>query len=156
MAETGYQALVPAPGFCLGLCCTDEVVRRIEFLPPGAPRAARLPLAREAARQLQAWLADPAFVFDLPLAFSGTAFQRRVWAAIAAIPRGETRSYGQLAAALASGPRAVGNACGANPHPVVVPCHRVLPARGGLGGFARARSGFLLDVKAWLLSHERG
>ena len=63
-------------------------------------------------------------------------------------------SYGEVAAAIHSGPRAVGNACGANPYPIVVPCHRVVAANQGLGGFARQRGGFLLDIKRWLLQHE--
>ena len=120
----------------------------------GVPLSALL--AREAVRQLRAWLADGRFEFALPLAPAGTPFQRRVWAGIAAIPAGQTRSYGELAATLGSGPRAVGNACGANPYPLVVPCHRVVAAGGGLGGFARQRGGFLLQVKSWLLQHERG
>jgi methylated-DNA-[protein]-cysteine S-methyltransferase len=78
-----------------------------------------------------------------------------VWAAIAAIPFGETRSYGGLAESIGSGARAVGNACGANPYPLVVPCHRVIAADQSLGGFARQRGGFLLTVKQWLLQHER-
>jgi methylated-DNA-[protein]-cysteine S-methyltransferase len=78
-----------------------------------------------------------------------------VWAGIASIVSGKTLSYGELAARVRSGPRAVGNACGANPFPVVVPCHRVLAAGGQLGGFARQRGGFLLEVKRWLLAHER-
>nr|MBP6637063.1 methylated-DNA--[protein]-cysteine S-methyltransferase [Sulfuritalea sp.]MBP7423603.1 methylated-DNA--[protein]-cysteine S-methyltransferase [Sulfuritalea sp.] len=107
-----------------------------------------------AVRQLRAWLADPAFEFGLPLAPAGTHFQRRVWARIAAIPSGQTLSYGEVAAAIGSGPRAVGNACGANPYPIVVPCHRVVAANHGLGGFARNSGGFLLDIKKWLLRHE--
>jgi methylated-DNA-[protein]-cysteine S-methyltransferase len=63
-------------------------------------------------------------------------------------------TYGALAAALQSSARAVGGACGANPYPVVVPCHRVIASDGGLGGFARQRGGFLLEVKRWLLQHE--
>jgi methylated-DNA-[protein]-cysteine S-methyltransferase len=97
---------------------------------------------------------DPAFEFGLPLAPAGTHFQRRVWARIAAIPSGQTLSYGEVAAAIGSGPRAVGNACGANPYPIVVPCHRVVAANHGLGGFARNSGGFLLDIKKWLLRHE--
>jgi len=91
----------------------------------------------------------------LPLRAAGTAFQRRVWGRIDAIPSGKTRTYGELANEIGSGPRAVGNACGANPYPVVVPCHRVVAADGRLGGFAGNRAGFLLDVKRWLLNHER-
>jgi methylated-DNA-[protein]-cysteine S-methyltransferase len=103
---------------------------------------------------LHAYLNDPAFAFDLPLRPAGTPFQRRVWAEIATIPSGETHTYGQLAISLKNAPRAVGQACGANPYPVVVPCHRVVATGGRLGGFARERGGFLLDVKRWLLQHE--
>ena len=85
---------------------------------------------------------------------AGTHFQRRVWAEIAAIPLGQTHTYGQLAKSLKNAPRAVGQACGSNPYPIVVPCHRVVATGGGLGGFARERGGFLLDVKRWLLTHE--
>lgn len=151
-----WDAVVAAPGFALGLTCTDASLAGIEFLEPRQTQAARTPLAAEAARQLMAWLADARFHFDLPLAPRGTPFQHRVWQQIAAIPLGETRSYGQLAQALGSAPRAVGGACGANPLPLIVPCHRVLAAHGGLGGFNRARGGFLLDVKRWLLAHEAG
>jgi methylated-DNA-[protein]-cysteine S-methyltransferase len=105
-------------------------------------------------RQLRAWLKDPRFDFGLPLAPAGTHFQRRVWNAVAAIPPGHTMSYGEVAAAIRSGPRAVGNACGANPYPIVVPCHRVVAANQGLGGFGRNNDGFLLDIKRWLLRHE--
>jgi methylated-DNA-[protein]-cysteine S-methyltransferase len=79
-------------------------------------------------RQLRAWLKDPGFEFGLPLAPAGTHFQRRVWERISAIPRGRTLTYGEVATAIRSGPRAVGNACGANPYPIVVPCHRVVGA----------------------------
>jgi methylated-DNA-[protein]-cysteine S-methyltransferase len=150
-----HDAVLAAPGFCLGIRCDDRLITGIGFLEPRAEQAATTPLAAEAVRQLRAWLDDPEFRFDLPLAPAGTQFQRRAWAGIAAIPRGSTKSYGELAAAIGSGPRAVGNACGANPYPVVVPCHRVVSAAGGLGGFARSRGGFLLDVKRWLLAHER-
>jgi methylated-DNA-[protein]-cysteine S-methyltransferase len=96
---------------------------------------------------------DPQFRFDLPLASHGTLFQRRVWGKIAAIRAGRTRSYGELARELRSAPRAVGQACGANPLPLVVPCHRVLAA-AGIGGFAHCEGGFHLSVKRWLLAHE--
>ncbi len=151
-----WDALVEAPGFALGLSCRAGAVSRIGLLEPCPARPGRTPLAAEAARQLAAWLADPRVHFDLPLAPRGTPFQHRVWQQIAAIPLGESRSYGELAQALGSAPRAVGGACGANPLPLIVPCHRVLAAHGGLGGFNRARGGFLLDVKRWLLAHEAG
>ncbi len=153
-AGPDYQAVVAAPGFCLGVDCDDDEVRRIRFLPPGPEVLAKNALAAETARQLAAYLADAEFVFGLPLRPSGTLFQRRVWEQIAAIPTHQTRAYGEIAKALHNAPRAVGQACGANPFPVVVPCHRVLAAGGGLGGFARQNGGFLLDVKRWLLAHE--
>ncbi|WP_374682395.1 methylated-DNA--[protein]-cysteine S-methyltransferase [Accumulibacter sp.] len=149
-----YQAVIAAPGFCLGVRCDEEEVQRISFLPPSPELAPKNALAAETARQLTAYLADAEFVFGLPLRASGTVFQRRVWEQIAAIPTHQTRAYGEIARALHNAPRAVGQACGANPFPVVVPCHRVLAAGGGLGGFARQNGGFLLDVKRWLLAHE--
>ncbi|MET0964601.1 MAG: methylated-DNA--[protein]-cysteine S-methyltransferase, partial [Noviherbaspirillum sp.] len=99
--------------------------------------------------------AEPDFRFELPLATVGTGFQQRVWSAIAAIPRGSVRTYGGIARLLGSAPRAVGQACGANWFPLVVPCHRVVAA-GGLGGFSNSddAAGFHLGVKRWLLAHE--
>ena len=70
------------------------------------------------------------------------------------IPRGETRSYGDLAAELKSGAQAVGQACGANPIPIIIPCHRVV-GKAGLGGFMRDASGPSLDIKRWLLKYEQ-
>jgi methylated-DNA-[protein]-cysteine S-methyltransferase len=103
--------------------------------------------------QLEAYFTDPAAPFDLPLALGGTGFQMRVWQALRSIPAGTTVTYGGLAERLASGPRAVGAACRANPCPIVVPCHRVV-AKQGLGGFAGDTGGRLLAVKKWLLRHE--
>ena len=70
-------------------------------------------------------------------------------------PDGRTLTYGEIARRLKSAPRAVGQACGRNPYPVAVPCHRVVASDGGLGGFANANGGYLLDTKRWLLAHER-
>ncbi|OQA34436.1 MAG: Methylated-DNA--protein-cysteine methyltransferase [Betaproteobacteria bacterium ADurb.Bin341] len=145
-----------APAFCLGIVIEGEVLAKLDFLPPQKESAGASPLAREVIRQLRAWLADAKFAFDLPLKAQGTNFQRRVWAQIAAIPPGQTRTYGELAQVLNTGPRAVGQACGANPVPIVVPCHRVIAAKGRLGGFAHHGGGFLLEVKRWLLAHEQG
>lgn len=154
MPNSSYQAVVSAPNFAIGIQADADEIALIEYLEPRPEVAPKSLLAKEAVRQLRAYLKDPSFVFALPLAPAGTAFQRRVWAGISAIPRGQVLTYGALAQSLASGPRAVGNACGANPYPVVVPCHRVVASGGGLGGFARQRGGFLLEVKRWLLAHE--
>ena len=148
------QAVIAAPTFCVGVCCSEAALLEIRYLEPQAELPPENALAAEAVRQIRAYLADPAQTFDLPLAVSGSAFQRRVWQQIAAIPLHRTRTYGEIAGLLESAPRAVGQACGANPFPLVIPCHRVIAADGRLGGFARQRGGFLLDVKRWLLSHE--
>ena len=149
-----YSAILSAPGFSIGVRCNEDEITEIIYLEPQTEVVPKAALAQEAVRQLRAWLKDPGFRFGLPLAAAGTRFQRRVWEQIAMIPTGQTRSYGEVAAAIRSGPRAVGNACGANPYPIVVPCHRVVAANQGLGGFARQRGGFLLDIKRWLLTHE--
>ena len=93
------------------------------------------PLLAEAARQLEAYFAGQLSHFDLPLAPAGSPFETSVWSAMLAIPYGETRCYGDLARAIGSAPRAVGGACGKNPIPIVIPCHRVL-AKTGMGGYS--------------------
>lgn len=153
--NAAFQAVVALPAFALGIRCDADWVTAIEFLPAQTEQTPATPLAAEAVRQLRAWRDDPRFVFGLPLKPAGTLFQRRVWTAIAAIPFGETRTYGEVAKSLRNAPRAVGQACGANPYPVVVPCHRVVAAGGGLGGFGKQDNGAALDVKRWLLAHER-
>lgn len=108
-------------------------------------------LLRDAAVQLDEWFAGHRRAFELPLAATGTGFQRAVWAALQAIPFGETRSYGQLARALGrpQSSRAVGAANGRNPIAIVVPCHRVIGGDGSLTGYAGG-----LAAKRWLLAHE--
>ena len=93
------------------------------------------PLLRRARDQLFAYFDRERTAFDLPLAPEGTDFQRRVWAALQAIPYGQTRSYAALAASLGSAARAVGRANAANPIPILIPCHRVVAA-DGLGGYS--------------------
>jgi methylated-DNA-[protein]-cysteine S-methyltransferase len=92
-------------------------------------------------------------VFDLPLLVEGTEFQQHLWAALCEIPRGRTLTYGALAGRLGVDARAVGQACGDNRLPIVIPCHRVVAANG-IGGFAHATGGYLLEAKRWLLAHE--
>lgn len=154
LSTSGYQAIVAAPCFSVGVVCDEGEVLRLDYLEPRPEADPVNALAAETVRQLHAYLTDPDFSLGLPLRPSGTAFQRRVWDEIARIPSRQTRSYGDVARALHNAPRAVGQACGANPFPLVVPCHRVIAAGGRLGGFSRNGSGFMLDVKRWLLAHE--
>jgi methylated-DNA-[protein]-cysteine S-methyltransferase len=94
------------------------------------------PLLKKARGQLQDYLAGKRRDFDLPLEPTGTDFQKRVWKAMQTIPYGKTKSYGDIAAKLKSSPRAVGTACGRNPIPIIIPCHRILGAKGALGGYS--------------------
>ncbi len=111
------------------------------------------PLLQQTLQQILAYLKTPQFVFDLPLKPHGTEFQQSVWRYLRSIPPGEVRTYGEVAAALNSSPRAVGNACRRNPLPLVIPCHRVVSA-SGIGGFSGYTAGTQIDIKKQLLSHE--
>ena len=151
-----FSAIVEAPFGAIGIRTEPGIVRELVYLPSSFDeKAASDKVAEKAARQVARYLAEPDYRFNLPLADAGTAFQQRVWQVIAAIPRGEVLTYGQVAKLIRSAPRAVGQACGANWFPLVVPCHRVTAA-GGLGGFSHHddETGFHLNVKRWLLRHE--
>ena len=155
MPASLYQAKLATPFSVLGIRTEGDWLTSIDYLPPDVsslvPQNA---LAKEACRQLQGYLADPDYIFDLSLLIEGTPYQRRVWQSIQAIPSGETTSYAKIALQLHSSPRAVGRACGANRIPIVIPCHRVIAKNGGLGGFMNARDGHPLAIKRWLLHHE--
>lgn len=150
-----YQAQLPTPFAVLGIRCSDTAVTEIVFLPlTTTAQSPSSPLAAEVCRQLLRYIADPLAAFDLPLDYAATPHQAKVWQALGAIPCGETRTYGELAKSLCSAAQAVGQACGANPLPIVIPCHRVV-SRSGLGGFMQQRAEATLDIKRWLLAHER-
>ncbi|WP_298377896.1 methylated-DNA--[protein]-cysteine S-methyltransferase [Azospirillum sp.] len=120
--------------------------------PDPGPDLGPDPLLEETARQLDAYFAGRLRDFDLPLNPAGTPFRQRVWDLMLTIPYGEAATYGGMAKALGSAPRAVGGACGANPIPIIIPCHRVLASGGAPGGY----SGFGgLDTKTFLLTLER-
>jgi methylated-DNA-[protein]-cysteine S-methyltransferase len=127
-------------GLCVRMVASDSGIRIIEFpefRPVAGTRNDANHLLVEAARQLRAYLAGSLRRFDLPLDMQGTSFQRRVWAELEKIPYGETRSYLQIAVAVGTpqAVRAVGAANGANPIPIVVPCHRVIGSSGKLTGY---------------------
>jgi methylated-DNA-[protein]-cysteine S-methyltransferase len=142
----------------LRLSASPAGVCAIEFdgleLPPANGREnGGNPLLAETARQLRAYFAGELREFDLPLDLRGTEFQLRAWREVCAIPYGETRSYAEIAGRLGSpgAVRAVGAANGANPVPIVVPCHRVIGASGKLVGYGGG-----LELKRRLLDLERG
>lgn len=150
-----YQARLITPFAVLGIRTEEDWLTDIDYLPlDTSPLAPTTLLAEEVSQQLIAYLEEPAFVFDLSLHIGGTSHQQRVWEAIQQIPSGSTRSYADIARQLHSAPRAVGQACGANRLPIIIPCHRVIAKNGGLGGFMHASDGMPLNIKRWLLKHE--
>ena len=132
----------------LGVACISYA----EPPPAGARCDGTHPLVSLAARQLGEYFGGIRREFDLPLDLRGTDFQVSVWKALLKIPYGETRSYGQIALELgkAAAVRAVGAANGANPIAIVVPCHRVIGARGALTGYGGGldRKRFLLELES--------
>ena len=149
-----YDVIIDFPKFKVGVKTRDERVVEIRYLPLSSsivsPRNA---LAERAASQLERYRESPDTTFDLPLLIEGSALQRGVWDAMCAIPRGKTRTYGELAKELGADARDIGQCCGDNKLPIVIPCHRVVAA-DGIGGFGHATGGYLLEAKRWLLMHE--
>jgi methylated-DNA-[protein]-cysteine S-methyltransferase len=155
-----WDAVIEFPVMKVGVRTRDERVVEIRYLPLSSPNICPgNALAERAVRELEGYRDDPDTVFDLPLLIEGTPLQRRVWDAMCAIPRGETRTYGAIAQQLGDTDykmlRAIGQACGDNRLPIVIPCHRVVAANG-LGGFAHSTEGYLIEAKRWLLLHETG
>ncbi|PKO50182.1 MAG: cysteine methyltransferase [Betaproteobacteria bacterium HGW-Betaproteobacteria-20] len=149
-----FDALINAPFGAVAISAHGNQLA-IDFLlksPSAENYQSAQPLVQQAYAQIIQYLQQPTIAFNLPVPMQGTAFQRRVWQAIAAIPVGQTRTYGQIARQIGSGPRAVANACGANNTPLLIPCHRVV-AQNGIGGFMQSKQNGLL-IKQWLLAHE--
>ncbi len=138
------------PALRLGLEVAEDAIMRIDFHPPCDAGCAH-PILDETERQLRAYFAGKLQVFDLPLRTKGTPFQENVWRLVLAIPYGRTRTYMDLARDLNSpgAVRAVGAANGANPLPIVIPCHRVVATGGGMGGYGGG-----IDLKRRLLALE--
>jgi methylated-DNA-[protein]-cysteine S-methyltransferase len=156
--STIYYDYLPSPVGRLLLAMDGQGLRHVHFetgreaLEPGEEWERGSGALHEARAQLKAYFAGKLTEFDLPLAPHGTEFQQRVWLELVRIPYGETTSYGDIARRLGDlqATRAVGAANGANPLPIIVPCHRVVGANGSLTGFGGG-----LPVKRWLLDHEQ-
>ena len=146
------RTVVDSPIGPLGLLASDVALQGVVFDGRRIRSEGSASVLDEAARQLTAYFEGDLVTFDLPLELHGTDFQRQCWVALASIPYGQTVSYGEQARRLGLGSdkaRAVGNANGANPLPIVLPCHRVIGADGSLTGFGGG-----LHVKRFLLEHE--
>ena len=150
-----YDARLKTPFATIGIVASDTHLLHIHFLPMDV--AAKAPttntVAHLASVQLMAYIENADFKFDLPIKLAGSKHQLDVWRAMQKIAAGKTQTYGELAAKIDSSPRAVGTACGLNPVPIVVPCHRVVAANG-LGGFMGGKQSEPLAIKRWLLAHE--
>lgn len=149
--NTLYQSLINTPIGELTILATDTAIVEVAFdaQPLTRPEST---LTRDAKAQLAAYFAGKHQQFDLPLAPTGTLFQRQAWAALEQIPYGETWYYAQQALQInrPKAVRAVGAANGANPIAIVIPCHRVIGKNGSLTGYGGG-----LDRKQWLLALER-
>jgi methylated-DNA-[protein]-cysteine S-methyltransferase len=146
------RMVVDSPIGPLGLIASQTALEAVLFDGLRIRADGRSPVLDEAARQLETYFEGELVAFDLPLEVNGTDFQRRCWLALATIPYGQTVSYLEQARRLGLGSdraRAVGAANGANPIPIVLPCHRVIGADGSLTGFGGG-----LHVKRFLLEHE--
>jgi methylated-DNA-[protein]-cysteine S-methyltransferase len=128
------------------LCSVNLLPERLASLYPALPL--------HIALEFDAYFKNPHHRWQLSLNIKGTAFQTKLWAALQQIPVGKTLSYGDLAAQLKSHPRAVGQACRANPLALVIPCHRVL-AKQAVGGFMGNETGPAITIKNYLLNHEQ-
>lgn len=157
---TAWTAVELAPGLWLFVAAAEDALRRAAFSPsPDQPPAGldpalrrdSLPVLRQARRELAEYARGRRKRFEVAFELDGTHFQCEVWKALSGIPYGETRTYGEIARALGrpGAARAVGAAAGRNPLPVIVPCHRLVAARGALGGFSGG-----LEVKRKLLALE--
>ncbi len=152
---TDYQAIMTSPIGRIGVSLDEhDRLVSLDFLGVrGRSRPARSLAAQLVVAALRSYFLDPRVPVQLPLRVLGTPFQQRVWSALQAIPPGEVRTYGELARAIGSAPRAVGQACRRNPIPIVIPCHRVVAVQGA-GGYSGATEGAELAIKRWLLAHE--
>jgi methylated-DNA-[protein]-cysteine S-methyltransferase len=159
LSESASYCVIEAPFGNLGVLTElvdgSLMLSKIDYLSSGvALSKPQNGLAKEVARQCNAYFKDPHFQFDLPMKPLGTVHQQKVWKRIREIPLGKAKTYGEIASAIKSGPRAVGTACGANPYPLITPCHRVVSAQG-IGGFMKENSpGLYRQIKMWLLKHE--
>ena len=149
-----YLLVIDSPLGRLGVQVVNNKIYRLDYLAGSVQlRAASSDFDRKVETELENYFDNPDTGFSVPFELAGTPFQQRVWLALTLIPFGETLTYGELAARIGSGARAVGNACRRNPVSIIVPCHRVVAAHG-IGGYSGSTSGPLLDRKCWLLQHE--
>ena len=147
-------ALIRTPVANFSVVAQGNVLVRAEWVMIDKPeRIPETEFLQGIVEQVNRYWENPAMLFAFPMLKQGTDFQRRVWQALGNIPYNRTPSYSELARAIHTGARAVGNACRNNPFPLFIPCHRVVSI-SGLGGYAGQTQGELPDIKTQLLAHE--
>ena len=154
MTINSFDYILPSPIGNLGLNTSTAAIQRLVYIK--GKQSAHVPttgFAVKVHQQIMQYFELQRTEFDLPIDIQGTAFQNKVWQQVAKIPYGESKTYGEIAAAINSGPRAVGNACRHNPIPIIIPCHRVVK-KSGLGGYCGSIVGKEIQQKDWLLRHE--
>ena len=150
-----YDAVIRTPIGWVGITSQEGSISGLDILQEQPQlKDSPDPVAQQACTVLEDYFSLGNWQVDLPLAPEGTAFQQKVWQALRQIPGGRTVTYGELAEQLGSAPRAIGGACRANPIPLLIPCHRVVAANGR-GGFAGNSRGPWVEIKHWLLEHEK-
>lgn len=149
-----YSCIIDSPIGKLGVIVKDNKLIKIGFL---SPQISLKPPGNVELQQIVDKIKEYFFNPKVSLKFSqnlqGTLLQKRIWRRLQKIPFGETITYGELAKKVGTNPRVIGNACRLNPIPLVIPCHRVVAAKG-LGGFCGKNSGRAIKIKQWLLDYE--
>lgn len=154
-----YSAIITFPvvftDLRIGIRTQNSKLVSVDFLSPATPvKQAGDDTALRVVDLLKAYFINSNVEFDIPLLIQGSGFQQKVWRVLRTIPPGQTCSYAHIAMQLNSSARAVGNACRANAVPIIIPCHRVV-AKNGPGGYCGQTGGERLQIKHWLLQHER-
>jgi methylated-DNA-[protein]-cysteine S-methyltransferase len=154
MTIDSFDYILPSPIGQLGLNISTKGIQRLFYIQ--SKQDSCIPITGFGAtvhRQIMEYFELQRTEFDLPIDIQGSIYQHKVWREVAKISYGESQTYGDIAKAINSGPRAVGNACRHNPVPIIIPCHRVVK-KGGIGGYCGSVGGKEIQQKDWLLRHE--
>lgn len=152
---THFSAIISSPIGQLGYIVSNDQLITLTLVPEQQKEQPPTDkFSKQVAKELKAYFKNSEYSFNIAIQPQGTAFQQKVWRTLQTIPPGTTVTYGTLAKQLKSGPRAIGQACRTNPILLIVPCHRIVSSQG-IGGYGGMHHGDLLDIKKWLLAHEK-
>lgn len=146
--------MITSPLGNIALAFQHDKLIKLEILAGDSKKSPQGSSSKHVAAELARYFKNPKHSFKVSLHLEGTSFQKSVWRALQQIPPSKTMTYGALAKKLKTSARAIGQACRTNPIPIIIPCHRVIAANH-LGGYAGKRKGRMLDIKKWLLQHEK-